>query len=230
MLDAARRTPEWGCRHPYRYRRGALVHRAPDSGSRESGCGRSFRRTSAPERRSRCEVRAAPGGGPRRRRSAAGPRADGVRWLRISAVLLAVGVAVWLPLRSLGTQSRAASPGHRGDLEPRVWHRPEAAGRWRPAKLGFHTNQAPNQNVTIDLGSVRRISRIVVYNRSDCCQERAVPLTLELSKDGKAFQVIEERHEPFDRWKVELPDTRRATCVCRTSGTTTSTCPRWSVY
>ena len=54
--------------------------------------------------------------------------------------------------------------------------------------LGFHTENAPNQWVMIDLGSTKNISRVVVYNRVDCCQERAIPLRLEVSDDGTELQ------------------------------------------
>ena len=76
-----------------------------------------------------------------------------------------------------------------------------------PTNLGFHTIEAPNQNVTIDLGRVQRIGRVVVYNRSDCCQERAVPLKIEVSKDGGQFRQVAERKEQFDKWKANFPST-----------------------
>jgi hypothetical protein len=130
-----------------------------------------------------------------------------VRWLRIGVPVLAVGLAIWLPLRSLGGNLALHRPVTVVTSHPAFGTDPKQLVDGDRQNLGFHTIQAPNQNVTIDLGSVRRISRVVVYNRSDCCQERAVPLRLELSKDGKGFTIIEERHEPFDRWQVELPDT-----------------------
>ena len=74
--------------------------------------------------------------------------------------------------------------------------------------LGFHTIDAANQNVTIDLGRVQRISRVVVYNRSDCCKERAVPLKIEVSEDGGKFRKVAERKEQFDKWKADFPSTK----------------------
>jgi F5/8 type C domain. len=73
--------------------------------------------------------------------------------------------------------------------------------------LGFHTIEAPNQNVTIDLGRVQRISRVVVYNRADCCQERAVPLKIEVSGDDGQFRQVAERKEHFEKWKADFPPT-----------------------
>ena len=71
--------------------------------------------------------------------------------------------------------------------------------------LGFHTIEAPNQNVTIDLGKVQRISRVVVYNRADCCQERAVPLKIEISPDNRQFRQVAERKQQFEKWKADFP-------------------------
>ena len=73
--------------------------------------------------------------------------------------------------------------------------------------LGFHTIDAPDQTATIDLGSVQRIFRVVVYNRADCCKERAVPLKVEVSEDGVHFRQVAERKEQFDKWKADFPPT-----------------------
>lgn len=67
-------------------------------------------------------------------------------------------------------------------------------------KIGFHTQQESNPHATIDLGEAKRIDRVVVHNRVDCCQERAVPLQLQVSNDGVKFTTIAERREPFEVW------------------------------
>jgi hypothetical protein len=61
--------------------------------------------------------------------------------------------------------------------------------------------------VTIDLGRAQRISRVVVYNRVDCCKERAVPMKIEVSKDGVQFRQVAERKEQFEKWKADFPST-----------------------
>ena len=66
--------------------------------------------------------------------------------------------------------------------------------------MGFHTNQEDKPYATIDLGESRPINRIIVHNRPDCCQERAVPLQIEVSDDGASYHVIAERREVFDKW------------------------------
>lgn len=129
------------------------------------------------------------------------------RWLKI-------GVASLVALLALG------SLWHKASARPNLaLHRPVTVvtphPTWgkEPGKLvdgdlnqmGFHTIEAPNQNVTIDLGGSHRISRVVVYNRTDCCQERAIPLRIEVSEDGKAYKKVAERHEPFPtEWTADF--------------------------
>ena len=80
--------------------------------------------------------------------------------------------------------------------------------------LGFHTIEAPNQNVTIDLGKVRRIFRVVVYNRADCCQQRAVPLKIEVSQDNKKFRQVALNGKSSSRsGKPTSQPPTRATCA-----------------
>lgn len=73
--------------------------------------------------------------------------------------------------------------------------------------LGFHSEDAGRAVVTVDLGMVRRIRRVDVFNRSDCCQERAVPLELKVSKDGRSFRTLLVRIDSFSLWKAEFPAT-----------------------
>jgi hypothetical protein len=130
------------------------------------------------------------------------------RWLRVTAaiLLLAVlcgGVGAWLEKkfgkpnlalhRPVTVSSQFATEGteHRllvdGDRD----------------NLGFHTESDGQQWVVIDLGSVRKFDKVVVYNRSDCCQERAVPLKLEVSKDNENFKFLREQKDVFDKWTAK---------------------------
>lgn len=74
--------------------------------------------------------------------------------------------------------------------------------------LGFHTDTGPNQWVTIDLGSPKNISKVVVYNRVECCQERAIPLRLEVSDDNVNFRKVADRTEEFDVWTAKGLDAK----------------------
>lgn len=71
-------------------------------------------------------------------------------------------------------------------------------------KMGFHTQNGPDQFAIIDLGSVKKFDKVVVYNRVDCCKERAVPLRLEVSEDGTAYQKLQDRTEVFDVWTASM--------------------------
>jgi hypothetical protein len=66
--------------------------------------------------------------------------------------------------------------------------------------MGFHTEFNGQQWVVIDLGSIRKFDKVVVYNRSDGFQDRAVPLRLEVSSDNVHFTHLRERKETFDKW------------------------------
>lgn len=72
-----------------------------------------------------------------------------------------------------------------------------------PDTLGFHTLDGGQQWVVIDLGKVRKIGRIVVYNRADGFEERAVPIKIEVSDDNQNYKQIAERKEIFDKWTVK---------------------------
>jgi len=82
-----------------------------------------------------------------------------VRWLRVSVVLLAVVLAIWLPLRSRGKNLALHRPVTVETSHPAYGTDPKQLVDGDHEKLGFHTIQAANQHVTIDLQSVRRISR-----------------------------------------------------------------------
>lgn len=73
--------------------------------------------------------------------------------------------------------------------------------------LGFHSDEKGPHVVTVDLGAVRRIHRVDVFNRADCCQERAVPLRLEVSSDARSFRTLLVRIDPFSLWKATFPAT-----------------------
>jgi hypothetical protein len=73
--------------------------------------------------------------------------------------------------------------------------------------LGFHSEDAVDQTVTIDLGGARPLHRVDVYNRADCCQERAIPLVLQLSDDGQTYRDVARRTEQFDVWRANVRPT-----------------------
>jgi hypothetical protein len=79
--------------------------------------------------------------------------------------------------------------------------------------VGFHTTNEANATATIDLGEVESLDAIEIFNRPDCCQDRAVPLSVQLSSDGKNYVTVEHRVRVFYRWRIELPSGTRARFV-----------------
>jgi hypothetical protein len=72
-----------------------------------------------------------------------------------------------------------------------------------PDTLGFHTLDGGQQWAVIDLGQVRKFSKIHVYNRPDGYEERAVPIKIEVSKDNVNYTQIAERKETFAKWTAK---------------------------
>lgn len=55
---------------------------------------------------------------------------------------------------------------------------------------GFHTNREKNPWWQVDLGEVKQISEIRIFNRTDCCAERARTIEVWLSNDGTRWKRI----------------------------------------
>jgi hypothetical protein len=71
----------------------------------------------------------------------------------------------------------------------------------------FHTQQEQNPFIEYDLGSQKQVRRVDVTNRSDCCQERAIPLLVELSDDRKQWREVARRAETFRSIKLSFAPT-----------------------
>lgn len=69
----------------------------------------------------------------------------------------------------------------------------------------FHTHDEQDPWVRLDLGQVRRVHAIRIENRTNCCKERAIPLSIELSVDGESWQVVGYRRVPFDTMRQQFP-------------------------
>ena len=73
------------------------------------------------------------------------------------------------------------------------------------SRFGFHTRSEQNPWVLLDLRREKVVRHIIVYNRMDCCRERAVPLVLKVSHDGESFTEVARTDEPFDEWDATVP-------------------------
>jgi hypothetical protein len=70
--------------------------------------------------------------------------------------------------------------------------------------LMFHTQEENAPWVRIDLGSEQEIRRVRVRNRQSCCQERAVPLVVEVGTDGVTWTEVARTYATFDEWEARF--------------------------
>lgn len=88
--------------------------------------------------------------------------------------------------------------------------------------FGCHTQKTHDAWVSVDLGSVTSIKRVVVYNRGDGYFDEALPLVLEVSDDGAKFEEIARRTTVFgqsDPWTEKLASRRARHVRIRSAGT-----------
>jgi hypothetical protein len=69
----------------------------------------------------------------------------------------------------------------------------------------FHTLEEFSPSVTVDLQAIETVHSVQVENRSNCCRERALPLAVELSTDGKIWQRVGYRRIVFATWTAVFP-------------------------
>jgi F5/8 type C domain len=66
----------------------------------------------------------------------------------------------------------------------------------------FHTKEDDSPWLMIDLETPTSVASVDILNRQDCCGERAIPLVVELSNDGKTWREVARRDELFTQWKA----------------------------
>jgi hypothetical protein len=140
-------------------------------------------------------------------------RALFARWSRLAAAGVA---ALGVLLAAYGVYAKATA-------KPNIaLHRPVTISSQHPGEgmdhsllvdgdrtnLGFHTAHGPNQWCVIDLGAVKPITKVVVTNRADCCQDRGAPIRLEVSDDGQNYRTIARQKEQFDTWTANKLNTQ----------------------
>jgi hypothetical protein len=60
----------------------------------------------------------------------------------------------------------------------------------KTGSFGFHTNAETSPWWQVDLGASCALDQIVIYNRLDCCSERAATLQILISNDGGTWQTL----------------------------------------
>ncbi len=127
------------------------------------------------------------------------------RFRRLLPWLMTIGIAAGF-LWSLVARTNLAkhSAVTTTSAEPNVRANPRALVDGDRKNLGFHTRKGRGEAVTIDLGSIQPIQSVEVYNRYDCCRNRALPLRLEVGTDGITYETVARRTDSFASWMVPV--------------------------
>jgi hypothetical protein len=134
------------------------------------------------------------------------------RWLLVALAVAAVTGAV-LAASPIGREWRA-----RNRLAHATWKASSAdadrpvEGKMPPSgdpTFFMHTKLEDNPWIELEIpgGVARRISRVVVDNRSDCCYGRALPLVVEVSADHQSWTEVARRTKPFEDWTARFVST-----------------------
>ncbi len=131
------------------------------------------------------------------------------RWIRIGVATAAAFIGLWMFANWLLDHSGKVNlalncPVTTSSQEPGAGTDHHLLVNGDYAKMGFHTQNGPNQFVVIDLGSVKKFDKVIVYNRTECCKERAVPLRLEVSDDNVHYNKLADRTSIFDVWTAKM--------------------------
>jgi hypothetical protein len=131
-------------------------------------------------------------------------RIERERWLRpLLSLAAAAGAAfalvVWLAPKDLAAGKAWATSSSEWGFE-----KVGITDKFGNEDLLFHTTAEENPWLVIDLGASERVRGIAVENRGACCQERAVPLIVELSLDGNTWQEVARRTTTFKSWETRF--------------------------
>jgi hypothetical protein len=152
---------------------------------------------------------------------------------RLAAVLARMGALGFAGLAALALLASAVSPAARAALFPpdlgavASWTASSAdsgtvaSGKPTRSKAGFfmHTQSQDRPWLLITLPRLAKVREVRIWNRGDCCQERTIPLNVEVP-DGNDWRLICQRRSPFSSWachpkspeltrqvRIEIPQT-----------------------
>jgi hypothetical protein len=115
------------------------------------------------------------------------------RWLPVAAGVVALVTAAWslfgpadLTRRATRTLSSELGDCKRGECGDATFHIRHESSPW----------------VRYDFGAQQELRSIAVRNRTDCCYERAIPLVVETSDDGKIWSERVRTERPFVDWSA----------------------------
>lgn len=70
--------------------------------------------------------------------------------------------------------------------------------------MDFHTDIQDHPSAVYDMGTSQQVSRFTIENTRDY-PERAAPMALELSQDGREFHQVALIRDPFKVWQPQIP-------------------------
>lgn len=70
----------------------------------------------------------------------------------------------------------------------------------------FCTRQENNPWFILDLEKNKKFSSLEIVNRKDCCRDRANPLHVSVSTDGKNWQLVAESTTEFSTFRPRFPE------------------------
>jgi hypothetical protein len=85
------------------------------------------------------------------------------------------------------------------------------------APFFFATTSSDHPWLQIDLGRERLIRSFRVENRTDCCENAALPLNIEIL-DGNAWRLVAQRRSPFAVWNYDVRPVRAQQVRVRLAG------------
>lgn len=130
------------------------------------------------------------------------------RMTRVGALLAVAVVALVASVFALDARERArdVAAGKPWEVSTR-WGEscpsPEQTCENSPLYF-FHTFEENDPWFIVDLKESTRISGVRVENRADCCQERAIPLVIEVSPDRQSWSEVARRTTDFGTWKASF--------------------------
>jgi hypothetical protein len=124
------------------------------------------------------------------------------RWLRTAGVVVLVALLVAGVRLLVRPPDLAAGKPFRISQPWSGWA--ECVRNEDCGSLMFVTEAGYEPWVEIDLGAPKTVQRVDVANRSKCCQDRAVPLVIELSTDQKTWSQVARKDEEFNSWTAKF--------------------------
>ena len=128
------------------------------------------------------------------------------RIIRVSSVVLVPALAIillWPAKRDLGKGAAWYTSSTHAQCHP---EKSECGGA--KSDILFHTSQDQDPWFEYDFATPVAFSSLEIRNRSECCQERAIPLVVEVSNDNKVFREVARRTDPFLTWSPKFPTER----------------------